>query len=106
MARTVTRRRSAVHRCDSCGVGEGRAQPIDPLKELLAERRGIYVLKDEALATFADEMERQREYGNVALQHAAYVTADGELIVTGQGPKGAFAFTVTAGGWGWCRPLM
>lgn len=45
-------------------------------------------------------MDRQRENGNGVMPHAAYDTAEGELIVTGQGPDGAFAVVVPRDGLG------
>jgi hypothetical protein len=57
------------------------------------------------LETLGEELERQREMGNVDIEQAAYLAEDGALIVVGQGSRGAFAFRVPAGGWGWCRPL-
>jgi hypothetical protein len=58
------------------------------------------------LATLAEELERQREDGNVDVEQAAYALRDGSLVIAGQGSRGAFAFSVPAGGWSWCRPLV
>lgn len=57
------------------------------------------------LAMVAEELERQQEQGNTGLDQAAYVLRDGSLVVVGQGDRGAFAFNVPEGGWGWCRSL-
>lgn len=62
-------------------------------------------LKDSALATFGDEMELQGSYGNVVVEHAAYVTEDGSLILTGTGPRAPLRFLLRKGGWDWCKPL-
>jgi hypothetical protein len=58
------------------------------------------------LAMLAEELERLRDDGHDGIEQAAYVAKDGALIVVGQGSRGAFAFRVSAGGWGWCRPLV
>lgn len=51
-------------------------------------------------------MERQRANENPITSYSAYVTPTGGLLITGRGPKGAFAFAVEADGWGWCQRLM
>lgn len=38
-------------------------------------------------------------------RYAAYVCADGSLVVAGQTISAAFVFTVAQGEWGWCRPV-
>jgi hypothetical protein len=89
-------------------VDEGANAAVCPDEANVAD---FIWLGDGALRALDEHTERLTEAAPSRkrvpdFQHAAYVRADGSLMVVGRTPYGVFVFMVAPGEWGWTRRLM